>query len=185
MLGVERHIAGPAPAKEPKVFDTETLNAIYKIVFRAMNGRTAICGMEADDIVQAILLIILMSKSCGREKIGHLGLVKTIAHNYLRREDKRTSRSPKTEPLPDAIPTRRQPDPLLVAEFLDEASRYLNDTHLELLTLCLEKGYRLDRRRERKSAAQDLGITLDHLRHVLDKLRERHGEFWRQYLSLF
>ena len=40
-------------------FDAQSLEAIYRIVRKSMNGRTKVAGMDVDDLVQAVLLAII------------------------------------------------------------------------------------------------------------------------------
>src|SRR4051794_37617041 len=109
-------------AATQSAFDEATLKGVYRIVGKAMNGRKKLGDMDADDVVQAILFIILTSRKCGPQKLTHWGLIKKIAVNLVRKEDRRASGRLRHEPLADALPARRRPDPLLVCEFLEQAA---------------------------------------------------------------
>ena len=56
MLQLEQLVADPGPVANACIdFDGESLDAVYRIIWKAMNGRRKIAEMEADDLVQAPL----------------------------------------------------------------------------------------------------------------------------------
>lgn len=166
-------------------FDEATQLAIYRIVWKRLHGRKQLTRTIDDhDLVQEILLAILVRTNGDLSKFRHFGLVKTIAIRLVERQAHKAKRMPTLQELPQALPARRTPDPLLVQEFLDEASAHLDETCLELLTVCLENGYRLNVREDRKRVAHALSVSVNTLRHIIYRLRKRHAEFFDEYFSL-